>query len=106
MNDRALLLADFCDFNVLYQPAAAELRRLHEENKELRHATGVANQTIAAVVAQRNELLEALKIALAALDADVDNAPISPVVARSAQAWIKGKFGEAARAAIAKAEGA
>jgi hypothetical protein len=31
----ALRLAEFCDFNVLYQPAAKELRRLHEENKEL-----------------------------------------------------------------------
>jgi hypothetical protein len=32
----ALRLAEFCDFNVLYQPAAAELRRLHEENDRLR----------------------------------------------------------------------
>jgi hypothetical protein len=86
----ALMLADALDeldqqFSQtgLCGEAATELRRLHEENerlrgivpevleqlnddlceenKELRHATGVANQTIAAVVAQRDELLVALK---------------------------------------------
>ena len=31
----ALRLAEFCDGNVLYQPAAAELRRLHAENERL-----------------------------------------------------------------------
>ena len=41
----ALRLAEFCDGNVLYQPAAAELRRL------------------ANVEAQRDALLEALKLA-------------------------------------------
>jgi hypothetical protein len=41
----ALRLAEFCDGNVLYQPAAAELRRL------------------ANVEAQRDALLEALKTA-------------------------------------------
>ena len=30
----ALRLADFCDGNVLYQPAAAELRRLHALNAQ------------------------------------------------------------------------
>ena len=34
----ALRLADFCDGNALYHPAAAELRRLHEENQELLQA--------------------------------------------------------------------
>ena len=67
MSDRALLLAvaltNRHGVKSFEGDAAAELRRLHEENKELRHATGVANQTIAAVVAQRNELLEALKLA-------------------------------------------
>jgi len=32
----ALRLAAFCDGNVLYHPAAAELRRLHGENEKLR----------------------------------------------------------------------
>ena len=32
----ALRLAVFCDGNVFYQPAAAELRRLHDENEALR----------------------------------------------------------------------
>jgi hypothetical protein len=31
----ALRLAEFCDGNVLYHPAAAELRRLHALNQEL-----------------------------------------------------------------------
>jgi|LakMenE18May11ns_1017448.scaffolds.fasta_scaffold8968160_2 hypothetical protein len=60
----------------------------------------------ARLIAAAPDLLEALKLALAALDCEVDNAPISPVVARSAQAWMRGKFGDAARAAIAKTEGA
>ena len=91
----ALRLAEFCDFNVLYQPAAAELRRLHEENKELRHATGVANQTIAAVVAQRDELLEALRgIAMHTRRSTLDPTDIVP----TAGAIL-------ARAAIKKAEG-
>lgn len=63
---------------------ASEVRRLHEE---------------------RDALLEALKLALAALDADADKAPVKPEEARAAQAWLRGKFGDAARAAIAKAEG-
>lgn len=41
--------------------AAAELRRQHEEITELRHGAGVANQTIADLVAQRDALLEALR---------------------------------------------
>jgi hypothetical protein len=60
----------------------------------------------ARLIAAAPELLNALKLALAALDGEVDNAPISPAVARSAQAWMRAKFGDAARAAIAKAEGA
>jgi hypothetical protein len=56
------------------------------------------------LIASAPDLLKALKLALAALDCDVHTAPISPVVARSAQAWMRGKFGDAARAAIKKAE--
>ena len=64
MTDEALRLADLlckdghecCDFQ-----AAAELRRQHEEITQLRHGAGVANQTIADFVAQRDALLEALK---------------------------------------------
>jgi len=57
------------------------------------------------LVASAPDLLQALKLALAALDGDVDNAPMNPVVARLAQAWIRAKFGDAAREAIKKAEG-
>jgi hypothetical protein len=40
MNDQpeALRLAAFCDGNVLYHPAAAELRRLHDETLMLNSA--------------------------------------------------------------------
>lgn len=37
----ALRLAQYCDGNLLYQPAAAELRRLHEVNTELLEALKV-----------------------------------------------------------------
>jgi hypothetical protein len=60
----------------------------------------------ARLIAAAPDLLAALKLALAALDCEVDNAPISPVVASAAQAWMKAKFGDAARKAITKAEGA
>jgi hypothetical protein len=65
-----------------------------------------AKEANARLIAAAPDLLEALKLALAALDGDVHTAPISPVVARAAQAWMRGKFGDAARAAIAKAEAA
>ena len=56
---KALRLAEFCDFNVLYQPAATELRRLHEENGRLR----IVAEMSTLLLAQRGELLEALKLA-------------------------------------------
>ena len=34
--DEALLLAEFCDGNVIYHSVAAELRRLHAENERLK----------------------------------------------------------------------
>jgi len=86
----ALLIAELWDdylpaynYKQVASDTARELRRLHEENREM---------------------LAVLKLAVAALDGGVDNAPISPVVARAAQAWMRGKFGDAARAAIKKAE--
>lgn len=39
----ALRLAAFCDGNVLYHPAAAELRRLHAANAELLDALKYAH---------------------------------------------------------------
>jgi len=101
----ALRLAEFCDGNVLYQPAAAELRRLHEAvgfDAVIRIGLFKESQRLQAL---NEELLEALKLALTALDCDVHTAPISPVSARAAQAWMRSKFGDAARAAIKKAEG-
>ena len=59
----------------------------------------------ARLIAAALDLLAALQAALLALDADPDNAPIKPGVARAAQAWIKAKFSDAAGAAIAKATG-
>lgn len=67
-------------------------------------ATGIQCSEDARLIAAAPELLAALRLALAALDADVENAPMNnPVVARATQAWMRGKFGYAARAAIAKA---
>ena len=61
----ALRLANFlemhwCNVDMPEAKAAAELRRQHEEITELRHGAGVANQTIAGLVAQRDALLAAL----------------------------------------------
>jgi hypothetical protein len=66
MNEQpeALRLAEFCDFNVLYQPAAAELRRLHEENERLRGIVPeVLEQLNDELCEENEELLEALKLA-------------------------------------------
>ena len=86
----ALHLADALDYDEFdvvedSQRTADELRRQHEEITQLRHGAGVANQTIATLVAehdedqraiavwrgrtqraeaQRDQLLEALKLAL------------------------------------------
>ena len=62
----ALRLADYIDQplnnpNDVADAVSAELRRQHEEITELRHGAGVAHQTIAGLVAQRDALLEALK---------------------------------------------
>jgi hypothetical protein len=60
----------------------------------------------AALIAAAPDMLAALKAALAALDPDsIDGAPIDAKSLRAAQSWMRAKFGETARAAIAKAEG-
>lgn len=66
----------------------------HGDSDELRANTRL--------IAAAPELLAALRLALEALDADVENAPMNPVAAAAAQAWMRGKFGYAALAAIAK----
>lgn len=60
----------------------------------------------ALLIAAAPDLLAALKAALAALDADPLTAPMDPITARLAQTWMRAKFDERARAAIAKAEAA
>ena len=64
----ALRLAEFCDGNVLYQPAAAELRRLHELALEqqgkiyaLEMARSMEQKT---AKLKQDALLEALKMAV------------------------------------------
>ena len=57
------------------------------------------------LIAAAPDLLQALEIALTALDCDVENGPLPPVSLRAAQNWMRAKFGESARAAIAKARG-
>ena len=76
MNEKpeALRLAEFCEGNVLYQLAAAELRRLHAENERL-HQINQSHEMklsvrgyeiqIADLEAQRDALLEALRHAAA-----------------------------------------
>ena len=66
-------------------------------------AERVPKQADAALIAAAPELLEALQAALDALDADATRAPMNPTSARAAQGWMRGKFGDQARAAIAKA---
>lgn len=61
----ALKLADFCEGNVLYQPAAAELRRLHTQRDALVEALKFyadAGTELGRLVDQRNQLLEALRL--------------------------------------------
>jgi len=84
----ALRLANFlemhwCNVDMPEAKAAAELRRQHEEITELRHGAGVAHQTIAGLVAQRDALRGALKEIVAATDSDEWN-PVSTVKARAA----------------------
>ena len=78
MNEKpeALRLAEFCEGNVLYQLAAAELRRLHQFAEDqigrataaeaaLQMAKATHALKIAAVETQRDALLEALRHAAA-----------------------------------------
>jgi hypothetical protein len=51
------------------------------------------------------ELLEVAKAVEAWLDGDVAGVAMPPKLARLAQAWARGQFGEKLRAAIAKAGG-
>ena len=64
------------------------------------------NREDARLIAAAPELLKALEAALAALECDVSNAPMGEKSARMARSWFSAKFGEAARAAVAKAGGA
>jgi hypothetical protein len=57
----ALRLAEFCDFNVLYQPAAAELRRLHEAHEWQYTMAGERLRRIEKLETTNNEMLSALK---------------------------------------------
>lgn len=60
----ALRLADLLEMGSLWrdqEAAARELRRQHEEITELRHGAGVAHQTIAGLVAQRDALKQTLR---------------------------------------------
>lgn len=106
--NEALQLADALEISSnhgIRRKAAAELRRQYEEITELRHGAGVANQTIADLVAQRDALLAALHIAEAALSdiGDADREPGDDV------AWCEARAAEAipkARAAIKAVEGA
>ena len=63
----ALRLAEFCDGNVLYQPAAAELRRQHAECNDLARQLNESNERNGRLKAQRDALLAALKDAATSL---------------------------------------
>ena len=56
----ALRLAEFCDGNVLYQPAAAELRRLQHNNQVLTDALwkacGDDEEAVNSTIASQGEL--------------------------------------------------
>jgi hypothetical protein len=89
----ALRLAEFCEGNVLYQPAADELRRLHAEVERLSwdsihtcHAE--CQRPLCKLTRERDALLEALRAAVADWDEEVST----------------GRWLDAARAAIKKAE--
>lgn len=69
------------------------------------HVSREINIANARVIAAAPELLAALQAAVDALSSDVSEAPMPEVYARLAQAWLRGKFEAAARAAIAKATG-
>lgn len=59
----------------------------------------------ARLIAAAPDLYNALVAVLDALNCDVENAPISSVNARAAQAWIAGKVRMTVLAALNKAEG-
>lgn len=54
--DKTIRLAEFCDGNVLYQPAAAEIRRLHAENQMLWKEREEPHKTIDMYVRECNRL--------------------------------------------------
>ena len=89
----ALRLAEFCDGNVLYQPAAAELRRLHELALEqqgkiyaLEMARSMEQKT---AKLKQDALLKALKEAAEALQIAADNAGNFYQYTKEARAAIK-----------------
>ena len=74
--------------------AAAELRRLHEENQKLQQQLGEAVWNYGEKVRANQELLEALRVAV---DSDLGSLWVWPDSAK--ETWMKN-----ARAAIAKGE--
>ena len=59
----------------------------------------------ASLIAAAPDLYDALQAALASLDADPSRSPLRDKEARAAQAWLRGIWGDKARAALAKARG-
>jgi hypothetical protein len=83
------------------QPTFKQGQTLSDDDWSL-EASDEAN---AHLIAAAPELYDALEKALAALDADVEGAPLDNREGRLAQAWLRGIFGESARAALRKARG-
>lgn len=87
----ALRLAEFCDGNVLYHPAAAELRRMHDHNQMLEHAY----ESACKIISEQDKKLKELEAVNAELLAALNNIETSTHDAMTAAL---------ARVAIAKAE--
>jgi hypothetical protein len=57
------------------------------------------------LIAAAPDLYEVLEAALASLDADPSRSPLRDKEARAVQAWLRGMWGDKARAALDKARG-
>lgn len=104
----AIRLADWCEANSsgIYRPsaeAAAELRRLHDDNRRLVNTLNHVSEVRSLLVEQRDELLEALKgfVAIATDSDGVAGYHLNGDIAE----WASFPEWHEAHAAIAKAKG-
>ena len=111
---QAAITSDHADNAIAYVQCQTKFKRGmgHKAECEMRDANARLIAAAPETAAERDrlkevnaELLEALKDAVSALDADASKSPLGERHAKLAQGWFNAMYGDKARAAIAKAEG-